>query len=87
MISGFTEGSRFGMTQIADGLIPSAGGTQRLPRLIGCSKALEMILTGETIDAMEALRIGLVHRVVPATELMDTATTLAEDMAARSPWQ
>jgi enoyl-CoA hydratase/carnithine racemase len=80
-----TEGSRFGMTQIADGLIPSAGGTQRLPRLVGRSKAVEMILTGETVDAAEAQRIGLFHRVVPAAELMDMATVLAEDMAARSP--
>ncbi|KUO74351.1 MAG: hypothetical protein APF81_10210 [Desulfosporosinus sp. BRH_c37] len=80
-----TDGACFGLTQIADGLIPSDGGTQRLPRLIGCSKALEMILTGETVDAAEALRIGLVHRVVPAAELIDTTTALAEDMAARSP--
>lgn len=80
-----TEGACFGLTQIADGLIPSAGGTQRLPRLIGRSKALEMILTGETVDSTEALRIGLVNRVVPAAELMDTATALAENMAPRSP--
>jgi len=80
-----TEGACFGLTQIADGVIPSAGGTQRLPRLIGCSKALEMILTGEKVDAAEALRIGLIHRLVPVKELMDAATKLAEDMAARSP--
>lgn len=80
-----TEGACFGLNQIADGLIPSAGGTQRLPRLIGRSLALEMILTGETVDTKQALRIGLVNRVVPAAELMDTATALAEDMAARSP--
>lgn len=80
-----TEGSCFGLTQIAEGLIPSAGGTQRLPRLIGLSKALEMILTGETVDAAEALRVGLVHKLVSAEALMDTATKLAEDMAARSP--
>lgn len=80
-----TEGARFGLTQIADGLIPSAGGTQRLPRLIGYSKALDMILTGETVDAAEALRIGLLNRVVPAAELLDTATALAAEMAERSP--
>ena len=80
-----TEGARFGLPHIRDGLIPSAGGTQRLPRLIGPGKAMEMILTGEAVDAAEARRIGLIHRVVPAVELMDTATTLAEEMAGRSP--
>lgn len=80
-----TEGACFGLPQIADGLIPSAGGTQRLPRLIGWSRAMDMILTGETVDAAEARRIGLVHRVVPAAELMDAATTLAGEMAPRSP--
>jgi len=80
-----TEGSRFGLPHICDGLIPSAGGTQRLPRLVGRGKALEMILTGEAIDAAEARRIGLFHRIVPATELVDAATGLATEMAARSP--
>jgi enoyl-CoA hydratase len=80
-----TEGARFGLSHICDGLIPSAGGTQRLPRLIGPGKAMEMILTGETVDAAEARRIGLFHRVVPAAKLMDTATALATEMAARSP--
>jgi enoyl-CoA hydratase len=80
-----TEGARFGLPQISDGLVPSAGGTQRLPRLIGPGKAMEMILTGETVDAAEARRIGLFHRVVPEAELMETATALAEDIAARSP--
>jgi enoyl-CoA hydratase/carnithine racemase len=80
-----TEDARFGLPHICDGLIPSAGGTQRLPRLIGPGKALEMILTGESVDAGEARRIGLFHRIVPAAELMGTAMALAEDMAARSP--
>ncbi len=80
-----TERARFGLTQVVDGLIPSAGGTQRLPRLVGWSKAQEMILTGEPVDADEAKRIGLIHRVVPRVELMERATELAHDMAARSP--
>jgi enoyl-CoA hydratase/carnithine racemase len=79
------ENARFGLPQICDGLIPSAGGTQRLPRLIGPGKAIEMILTGETVEAAEARRIGLLHRVVPAAQVIDTATTLAEEMAERSP--
>lgn len=80
-----TEGACFGLAQITEGLIPSAGGTQRLPRLIGYSRAMEMILTGVTIDSEEARRTGLVHRVVHAAELMGTATVLAEEMAQRSP--
>jgi enoyl-CoA hydratase/carnithine racemase len=80
-----TEGARFGLPQVCDGTIPSAGGTQRLPRLIGSGKAMEMILAGETIDAAEARRIGLFQRVVPAVELMDTATVLATEMSTRSP--
>jgi len=66
-------------------LIPSAGGTQRLPRLIGRGKALEMILTGELIDAAEAERIGLIHRVVPSSELVNVAIGLAKEMASKSP--
>ncbi len=80
-----TEGAHFGLPQVAEGLIPSAGGTQRLPRLIGQSRALDMILTGKTVDSAEALRIGLVNRVVPATRLMEVATGLAQEMGARSP--
>jgi enoyl-CoA hydratase/carnithine racemase len=80
-----TAGARFGLPQVCDGTIPCAGGTQRLPRLMGRSKAVEMILTGASVDAAEARRIGLFHRVVPAEELMDTAKTLATEMATRSP--
>ena len=80
-----TEGARFGLPQVAEGIIPSAGGTQRLPRLIGPGRAMAMILTGETIDAEEARRIGLLHRVVPGAELADTAITLVKEMAPRSP--
>jgi enoyl-CoA hydratase/carnithine racemase len=80
-----TKGARFGLPAVSEGLIPSAGGTQRLPRLVGPAKALEMILTGESIEAQEALRVGLVSRVVPYDELAAAATTLAGEIASRSP--
>lgn len=79
------EGGRFGLSQIREDALPFAGGTQRLPRLVGTGKALEMVLTGESIDAGEAHRIGLVQSVVPAGELMDRASALATDMASASP--
>jgi enoyl-CoA hydratase len=62
--------ARFGQPEVHLGLIPGAGGTQRLPRLLGRGRALDLILTGRTIDAREALTIGLVERVVPAAELV-----------------
>ena len=68
-----SETSCFGMSHIKSGLIPWDGGTQRLSRLVGKGKALEMILAGEMIEAQEALRIGLVNRVVPKGELMEVA--------------
>lgn len=68
---------RFGFPQLRDGMIPMAGGTQRLPRIIGLAKALELIMTGEPIDAEEALRIGLVSRVLPPNELQKVAEELA----------
>ncbi len=72
------EDARFGFPQVREGMIPMSGGTQRLPRIIGLAKALELILTGEPIDADEALRIGLVSRVVLPNEL----TKVAEELAA-----
>lgn len=60
------ENARFGLPQVAEGLIPFCGGTQRLPRIVGQAKALELILTGERIDAREAQRIGLVNEVIAA---------------------
>jgi enoyl-CoA hydratase len=77
------ETSRFGLPQIKTGLIPWNGGTQRLARLVGRGKALEMIFTGETIDAREACRVGLVNKVVPPQELMPTVMSMAREMAAK----
>jgi len=79
------ETSRFGLPHIRKGLIPWDGGTQRLSRMVGRGKALEMILTGETIDVQEALRMGLVNRVVPAGELMKVVMEIAQEIASRGP--
>jgi enoyl-CoA hydratase/carnithine racemase len=80
-----TKGARFGLPQVKEGRIPSNGGTQRLPRLVGQGKALQMILTGEPVDAEEACRIGLINRVVASESLMATAMEMAQEMAAKSP--
>jgi enoyl-CoA hydratase/carnithine racemase len=79
------ESARFGLSQIREGSIPSNGGTQRLPRLIGHGRAMQMILTGESIDAAEACRIGLLHRVVAADSLASAVMDMSQDMAAKSP--
>jgi enoyl-CoA hydratase len=78
--------ARFAMDQVTKGNIPRDGGTQRLSRLVGKGKALELILTGEKIDAREALRIGLVHRVVSPDELMTTVFTAAQQIASKAPF-
>ena len=80
-----SETSRFGLPHVKYGLLPFEGGTQRLTRLVGRSKASEMILTGECIDAQEALRIGLVNRIVPRSEVSKTVMELAKDMVSKSP--
>lgn len=77
-----SENARFGQPEIKLGMIPGYGGTQRLPRLVGRERALEMLLFGEMIDAREALRIGLVSRVVPLSGLMGAARSMAEALAA-----
>jgi enoyl-CoA hydratase len=77
--------ARFGQPEVGLGLIPGAGGTQRLPRVVGRGAALELILTGNPIDAVEAHRIGLVNRVVPAAELRTAATAWVATLATRSP--
>ena len=80
-----SEDSRLGLTEVDLAIIPGGGGTQRLPRLIGRGKALEMILTGMRVPAAEALRIGLVERVVPVAELMPAAQALARQIADKAP--
>ncbi len=80
-----TEKSRFGLPQLEKGLIPWNGGTQRLARLVGKGKALEMILTGVTIDAQEAYRAGLVNKVVSSEELRNTVMHIAGEMASKGP--
>ena len=79
------EGASMGLPEVKLGLIPGFGGTQRLPRLVGRGKALEMILTGDPIDAQEAARIGLVNRVVPADQLIDTCEKMARTISSRGP--
>jgi enoyl-CoA hydratase len=80
-----SKNSHFAMTQVTDGEIPWDGGTQRLSRLVGKGKALELILTGETIDAQEAFRIGLVSKIVPSDQLMVVAMDMAREMVSKSP--
>ena len=77
--------ARFGFDTLGQGAIPWDGGTQRLPRLIGSAWALDMILTGRTIDANQAFAVGLVNRVVPADKLLDETRKLAESVLAGAP--
>ncbi len=76
------EGAKLGQPEVALGIIPAAGGTQRLPRLVGLGRAKDLVLTGRTIDAPEAERIGLVNRVVPDDEVLDAAKALAREILA-----
>ncbi|MCR4282734.1 MAG: enoyl-CoA hydratase [Bauldia sp.] len=76
--------AKFGQPEITLGIMPGMGGTQRLPRAVGKAKAMDMILTGRTIDATEAERAGLASRVVPAAELLATAMVIAGKIAAYS---
>lgn len=79
------EGARFGSTFVTVGLVPGDGGAFLLPRTIGLPRALELMLTGRVIDAPEAERIGLVHRVLPAELLLDETLRLAEQIAQNAP--
>ena len=78
--------ARFGQPEVSLGIIPGAGGTQRLPRLIGLGRAKHLILTGDAIDAKTALEWGLVTQVVPGVELMTAARALADRVLSRGPF-
>jgi len=80
-----SERAQMGLTETSLGIIPGAGGTQRLPRLIGKGKAKELIFTARRVQAEEALAMGLVNRVVSADELMPAVLQLAEEIAANAP--
>jgi enoyl-CoA hydratase len=80
-----TETARFGVPEVKIGMIPAAGGTQRLPRIIGITKAKELLYTGEFIDAYEAHRLGLVNKVVPADDLMMEAKSMAQKLLKNPP--
>ena len=80
-----SEKAKFGLPYITLGLIPMDGGTQRLPRIVGKAKALEMILTGNIIDAYEACRIGLVSKVLPQHDLVPEVEELARNIASKGP--
>ena len=80
-----SETAKFGQPEVKLGIGPGYGGSQRLPRLVGQGRALEIILTGEMIDAREAHRIGLVNAVVPPADLLRTATDLMRKMLANGP--
>ncbi len=79
------DGAKFGQPEVTLGLIPGGGGTQRLPRLVGKGRALQFILSGETISAQEAYRIGLVNEVVPVAELIPRAEAILKKIASNAP--
>jgi len=78
--------ARFSLPGIGRGLMPSDGATQRLPRLLGRARAMEMMLSGQVIAADEALRIGLVSRVVPAKDVLNAALEMGREMAGKASW-
>jgi len=80
-----SENARFGQPEVKLGIAPGYGGTQRLPRLVGKGAALQLILTGEPIDAQEAYRIGLVNKVVPAAQLLAESEKLLRGILAMGP--
>ncbi len=80
-----SDNAVFGLPEVSLGIIPGYGGTQRLPRLVGLGRALELLLTGRRIKAEEAERIGLVNRVVPREKLLDEAVALAEAIVKNAP--
>lgn len=80
-----TENAKFGQPEVKLGILPGGGGTQRLPRLVGKGRALQLILSGEMISAQEAYRIGLVNEVVPAADLITRAEAILKQIFANSP--
>ncbi len=80
-----SEHAKFGQPETKLGIVPGYGGTQRLPRLVGQGRALQLLLTGEMIDAGEAFRIGLANRVLPAAELLPAARAMLAQMMANGP--
>jgi enoyl-CoA hydratase len=80
-----SEKAKFGQPEVALGLLPGGGGTQRLPRLVGKGRALQLILSGETITAQEAYRIGLVNEVVPPEQLIPRAEAILQKIFANAP--
>jgi enoyl-CoA hydratase len=79
------EAAKFGQPEVALGLIPGGGGTQRLPRLVGKGRALQLILSGDMISAQEAYRIGLVNEIVPAADLIRRAEAILKKIATNAP--
>jgi enoyl-CoA hydratase/carnithine racemase len=79
-----SDRARFGQPESNLGIIPGWGGTQRLPRLVGPAKAIELILTGDMVNAQEAFRLGLLNKVVPAGQVLAEAKGLAKKIAAKS---
>jgi enoyl-CoA hydratase len=80
-----SDTAKFGQPEVKLGLIPGYGGTQRLPRLVGRGRALQLLMTGEMIEANEALRIGLVNAVIPGAELLDRTRAMLRQMLANAP--
>jgi len=79
------ESAKFGQPEVMLGLVPGGGGTQRLPRLVGKGRALQLILSGEMITAQEAYRIGLVNEIVPAADLIQRAEAILTKIASNAP--
>ena len=80
-----SESAKFGQPEITIGVIPGAGGTQRLTRAVGKTLAMEMILNNRTLSAQEAYQFGLVNRIVPKESYLDEAIKLADEIASRAP--
>ena len=80
-----SDAAKFGQPEVKLGIVPGYGGTQRLPRLVGRGRALQLLMTGEMIDANEAYRIGLVNAVMPGAELLDRTRAMLGQMLANAP--